>query len=156
MNDSRVKVGKSPRPADLTDPYGNLVYAVGNEDDFWCFDFAFVEPDLPDDVVNLHDDIYVDEDPSVQPLVAGNPWVYDTRERMARAPMRAARSTSRSRRSSSERSRLHRGEGPTIYEEDVKHDTKGWNQDPYYFARCVCAAVEGRPIHEVPRIEDKP
>jgi hypothetical protein len=32
-----------------TDPYGALTFAVGSEDDFWCFDY-----DRHDDMVRLH------------------------------------------------------------------------------------------------------
>jgi hypothetical protein len=36
--------------AQQTDPYGHLSYAVGSEDDFWCFDYYI----LPDGSVILH------------------------------------------------------------------------------------------------------
>jgi hypothetical protein len=34
-----------------TDPYGNLEYSIGSEDDFWCFDY---EINQEDGTVTLH------------------------------------------------------------------------------------------------------
>lgn len=96
----------------MTDPYGELEFAVGSKDDFVCFDYAFEE-----DKCILH---------AVLNSETGH-FIQDFRYEVAAAddsPYKTA---------------------IVMVEEaldwcaanNVKHDKRGWNQDPYYFARAV-------------------
>ena len=110
----------------LTDPYGALYFAVGNGecddecDGDWTVFFDYAQ--LPDDrfvldaVVNSESGGFI---MGFSYSVVDPDEAYDTALSMVNAAL----------------------EG--VYINNVRHDTEGWNQDPYYFARCVKNAVEG-------------
>ena len=111
----------------LTSPYGTLHYAVGNADcdeecdgDFTTlFDFA----ELPDGRIVLHSVVNTESGGYISDaeyLVVDPEAAYGTAMDMVYNAM----------------------EGVELNE--VRHDSEGWNQDEFYFARAVQYHVEGR------------
>ncbi len=97
---------------DLTSPYGCLQWAIGSGDDFTCFDYAF----LPDGRVVLHSTFNTETGSYI------GDCSYDTFDAKD-APDAAMELV---------------GEGlETACMNGVRHTKAGWNQDPYYFYRCV-------------------
>lgn len=115
----------------ITDPYGSLEFAIGNEDDFWCFDYALHD----DGTVTLHAVINSETGSFIQ-----------NAEEPIRVP--AAQAVEEAKRLTDEAINWICGEG---IDEPIEHDTEGWNQDPTYFQRSVEAAVT-RSKDSVPRI----
>jgi len=97
---------------ELTNPYGVLQWAIGNGDDFTCFDYAF----LPDGRVVLHATFNTETGSYI------GDCSYEVVPALD-APNVAMGMV---------------GEGiETTCMNEVRHTKAGWNQDPYYFYRCV-------------------
>jgi hypothetical protein len=115
----------------LTDPYGALEYAVGSGDDFVCFDYH-VDEDRG--AVLLHAVLNSETGHFIQDFEAPEWYPF------AEAPTVALRLTEAAL--------------DWCADNDVRHTRKGWNQDAYYFVRCVVAAIaraQGAPYTRVPR-----
>jgi len=114
-----------PRQFHMTDPYGLLEYAIGSEDDFICFDFLV----LPKTVV-LHSVLNSETGHFIQDFYPPQSVAREVAASIAKEMCEEALSW--------------------CGENEVEHDTEGWNQDPMYFARCVEDVVSGVPnIEEV-------
>ena len=108
---------------ELTNPYGLLGYAVGNGDDFYCFDYDF----LPDGRVVLDSTI----NSETGCFIMGGDYEVVSPED---APNVALGMVDQAI--------------TWACENGVKHTKKGWNQDPYYFYRSVfynCDPDENKP-----------
>ena len=104
----------------LTSPYGSLEFAIGSGDDFHCFDYAT----LPDGDLVLHSVIDSETGGFIQD--AGYHQVLPSEAvDVAIGFVNAAIDW------------LYQG-GDT----SIRHSTRGWNQDPYYFVRCVARNVK--------------
>lgn len=101
-----------------TDPYGELLFAIGNEDDFWCFDY-----DGEGDVVRLH---------AVINSETGS-FIMDAKKPVDLPKAEAADYA------------LGLVDAAIVWcaDNEVEHDEEGWNQDPYYFYRCVKNFADG-------------
>jgi hypothetical protein len=109
-----------------TDPYGNLLFAVGSGDDFWCFDYAT----HGDGTMTLHAMINSETGSFIQN--AEEP----VRVPYAKAVAEAVRLTDRALEWAADN--------------EVRLDMKGWNQDPAYFVRAVRSIVEGPIVLPTP------
>lgn len=107
-----------------TDPYGELIFAIGDADDFWCFDY-----DTEGDMIRLHAVINSETGGFIQN--AEEPVELPKEEAADYALYLTDNALS------------------WLFEsgDPIEHDTQGWNQDPYYFYRCVKnAAAGGSPL----------
>lgn len=102
-----------------TDPYGELLFAIGNEDDFWCFDY-----DSDGGKIRLH--AVINSETGSFIMDAEEPYEVPKEE----APDLALGFVDQAL--------------DWCGENEIEHDTEGWNQDPYYFYRCVKACAEGK------------
>jgi hypothetical protein len=117
-----------------TDPYGALEYAVGSSDDFVCFDFHQHE----NGDFTLHSVVNSETGGFIQDL---------------EHPYRVTED-----RAVSEALGLIDQGLAWGYNNGVRHSKRGWNQDPYFFAREVAAAIarrHGVPYKRVPRKNGK-
>jgi len=105
---------------ELTNPYGALEYAVGNGDDFHCFDWAM----LPDGRVVLHATVNSETGCFIQ----GAGYEVVSKED---APNVACGMIDNAI--------------DWLGWNDVRHSKKGWNQDPYYFYRSVVWHLDDSP-----------
>lgn len=103
-----------------TDPYGSLEFAVGSEDDFFCFDYAVEGRN-----VCLH--AVINSETGSFIMNASEPVTVDANEAVAVAEGMVSEALDWCADS---------GGDP------VEHDCEGWNQDPHYFVRCVQRAVD--------------
>lgn len=101
---------------DLTSPYGSLQYAVGSGDDFHCFDFGV----LPDGTVALHACVNSETGGFIMDSCYE---IIPKEDAIAEAIGLVDRALE------------------WCGDNRIRHDHAGWNQDPYYFARSVAAAV---------------
>jgi len=109
---------------DLTSPYGSLQYAVGNGDDFHCFDFG----KLADGRIALHACVHSETGSFIMDSCYE---IVDRRDAVAEAVGLVDQALE------------------WCHDNKIKHGHKGWDQDPYYFARCVARAVgalKRRPV----------
>jgi hypothetical protein len=124
------------KPARVTDPYGKLEYAIGTQDDFWCFDFYLHR----DGTVTLH-------------AMINSESVHFIKD--AEKPIRVPRS-----RAVEEAKRLTQAAIEWCQEcgDPLTHDLKGWNQSPCYFWRSVHAAITktGEAIRVPVNMERRP
>lgn len=105
----------------LTSPYGHLEYAVGTGDDFYCFDYAIVKSmhQAPATFLILHSVINSETGSFIQDseyrLIHEIDYDYQA------IPM------------------IDQALNWLTDDPDtpLRHSKKGWNQDPWYFARCV-------------------
>lgn len=119
----------------LTSPYGHLYFAIGNGDDFWCFDYRIITGMFDSRrFVVLHATINSETGGFIE---RGG---YDI------IPLRN-----------------FSGQAMEYVESalewcsfnDIRHSKRGWNQDPYFFYRAVETAVrEARGI-AVPNFSDR-
>lgn len=107
-----------------TDPYGQLLFAIGNGDDFWCFDYAV---GTDGETMRLHAVINSETGSFIQD--AEKPVEIPFDEAVAYAQHLVDDAVS-----------WMAGEG---IDDPIEHDTEGWNQDPQWFVRCVEATVRG-------------
>lgn len=105
----------------LTNPYGFLHFAIGSGDDFHCFDYRIF-----DHWLILHSTINSETGGFImrggyEVIDLDDPCGYD-----------------------SQALEMVGWAFDWIYSEPpVRHSKKGWNQDPYYFHRCVHLSVMG-------------
>lgn len=95
-----------------TDPYGNLEYAVGSGDDFICFDFA-----CEDGWMKLHAVVNSETGSFIEDF--GKAAIVRYQDAVAEAVSMTEAALD------------------WCATNNVRLDLKGWNQDPYYFARKV-------------------
>ena len=103
---------------DLTSPYGSLHFAIGSGDDFWCFDYAV----LDDAWMVLHATINSET----------GSFIMDAPDGYQVVPLAEAASVALGM---TDQALEWAGDN------DVRHTRKGWNQDAYYFYRCVVLAA---------------
>ena len=101
-----------------TDPYGKLEWAVGNGDDFVCFDYH-----VEGEYVILHSVINCETGSFIQDF-----------DSPVRVPRTEAVKQARG---------LVENALDWCANNDLRHSVRGWNQDPYYFVRCVRRDIEG-------------
>ena len=106
-----------------TDPYHYLTFAVGNEDDFWCFDYA---RDEENGLVKLHAVINSETACFIQD--AEDPVILPEAEAVAYAKVLVDNALCWLADSGSE---------------PIEHDADGWNQDPTFFWRSIEADLAG-------------
>ena len=135
LNWTEVSLDKK-QARELTSPYGTLHFAVGNsEGDEECdgdittfFDYA----ELPDGRMILHSVINTESGGYIADgsyLVVAKEDAVNTAHCLVDDAI------------------------DTVNVNDVRHDTEGWNQDPYFFARSVENYVNGGcGSYDVPRI----
>lgn len=111
-----LKIGEEAM--ELTSPYGSLHYAVGSQDDFYCFDFH-----AWDYTVVLHAVINSETGGFIQDAA------YDLVCILEDEPEYIAL-------------QLTEQALEWCTENNIRHNKSGWNQDPYYFFRCVCVAAK--------------
>jgi len=124
-------MAKTMKDDKLTDPYGILEYAVGSGDDFICFDYCV---DDADQRIRLHAVLNSETGSFIQDFDAPQ-WVpFDQAIDAAYDMVCAALDWAA--------------------DNDVRHSRKGWNQDPFYFVRCVRNVIHptGKPV---PRISKR-
>ena len=122
-----------------TDPYGHLNFAIGNGDDFVCFDY-----EISDDLrtFRLHAVINSETGGFIQN--AADPVEVPLADAPAAAQVLVDQAID-----------WLAGDG---WSDPVEHDVEGWNQDPQYFVRCVTESAlriaENRVANsvDVPRI----
>lgn len=106
-----------------TDPYGHLTFAIGNEDDFWCFDYArdeergmvrihaVINSETGSFIMNAEEPVELPEDEAVEYAKGlvdqALDWCADG------------------------------GDDP------IEHDVEGWNQDATWFWRSMHADLTG-------------
>lgn len=106
-----MKKSKSP-----TDPYGLLEYAIGNEDDFICFDFAITDRGVwLHSVLNSETGHFI-EDFQAPVLVSRGKAVAEAMQMVTEAI-------------------------EWCINNEVVHDEAGWNQDMYFFPRDLAYAL---------------
>lgn len=122
-----AEVVLSPQ-ADLTDPYGDLDYAVGNGDDFICFAAAVRD----DGKIQLHAVLNSESGGFIEGFTAFGSnadgqgiSVVDPCDAVAEAQCFVDAAIN------------------WTFDNDVRHDHRGWNQDPEYFVRAVARLVGG-------------
>ena len=98
----------------LTSPYGFLEYAIGNEDDFVCFDYRIVSSFKGGKIFILHSVINSDTGGFIQ----DDEYIVKTCELYDYDDLG-----------------LIDGALEWCGMNDIKHNKTGWNQDPYYFHR---------------------
>lgn len=118
--------------AEPTDPYGHLIFAIGSDDDFFCYDYA----ELEDGTIVLH--AVINSETGSFIMDAEPPTVCSKAE----APVIALGLTDQA--------------VDWMCDNEVEHDADGWNQDIYYFYRCVLNHCEGGtdPDHTKNRMDD--
>lgn len=99
-----------------TDPYGGLSYIIGDEDDFWCFDYY-----IHGDKVVIH---------AVVNSETGS-FIYNVRHEIV--PYEKAFDVA---------AELTDEAIDWMAEGDIEHDYEGWNQDPLYFLRSIANDLE--------------
>jgi hypothetical protein len=114
--------GRTLEYKDLTSPYGSLEFAIGSGDDFWCFDYATVA----DRWVALHATINSESGSFIMDAPDGYHVVP-----YAEAATLALGLTDRAL--------------DWVADNNLRHTRRGWNQDPYYFFRCVYLATHPTP-----------
>lgn len=117
-----------------TDPYGDLEFAVGSGDDFHCFAFhVHANGDVTlHSVVNSETGSFI--------MDAAHPFRVKAGEAVKCALGLIDQALE------------------WCHWNEVRHSKKGWNQDPYYFARAVAMAVDqhnGKPYKRVARKNGK-
>lgn len=116
-----------PAWAPTTDPYGELEFAIGNADDFWCFDYAIIRGES----VTLHAVINSETGSFIQD---------------AEPPITVPLD-----RAVEEAKRLTAAALDWCAENEIEHDEAGWNQDATYFWRSVHCAIAGNgPAIRIP------
>lgn len=103
-----------------TDPYGELTFAIGTGDDFWCFDYDIeVVGDIA--MVRLHACINSETGSFI--MDAEPPVEIPAEQAVDYAQALVDRAMD------------------WCGENDIVHDHKGWNQQPDYFVKCVRIAA---------------
>lgn len=105
---------------ELTNPYGALEYAIGDGDDFWCFDYAILEDGrvVLDATINSETGSFI---------MGGGHKVVPIAEAAQEALSFIDNACE------------------WCGNNDVTHSKRGWNQDPYYFYRSVFYRCDPNP-----------
>lgn len=98
-----------------TDPYGHLMWCIGSGDDFWCFDYH----EMPDGKIKIH--AVINSETGSFIMNAEEPVIVPKDQAVAEAK------------------RLVDEAVTWCVENEVEHDTKGWNQSPCWFWRSMHA-----------------
>jgi hypothetical protein len=115
-----------------TDPYGNLEFAIGSGDDFVCFDYSLQEAGGRT-VFVLHGTLNSETGSFIQDFDYVTVDINDPRFH-GLGEFEAAVCVA---------TRDMIGQAlDWVVENEVRLDKKGWNQDPYYLLRSVCAALD--------------
>lgn len=112
--------------ANLTNPYGFLEFAVGTGDDFTCFDYATIDAGPLGSFVILDATWNTETGGSIEGAGYQVMPANSIEERKAVAIAAYA---------------LIDQALDTLGYNDIRHTLKGWNQDPYYFARAVTLSL---------------
>lgn len=113
-----------------TSPYGHLHFCVGTGDDFWCFDYERVNAGAWGEFIVLHAVINSERGS----FIMDAPYGYQV------LPVNTMKEQSAAVR---EAFGLVDRALSWVYENDLKHDRRGWNQDPAYFAIAVARSLRG-------------
>ncbi len=113
---------KGMKLKELTSPYGSLEFAVGSGDDFYCFDYALVKGIginrghwlVLHSVINSETGHFIDR--GDYQIISMMDYDDDALSFVSAAL-------------------------DWCQTNDIKHTKRGWNQDPFYFVRCVRNAV---------------
>jgi hypothetical protein len=131
--------GRDGMHVELTNPYGALWYAIGNGDDFVCFDYATLR-ECGDGQIRLALHATVNSDTAS--FIEGFGYFVETPEN---APAVALGMTDQALEWAAEPAY----DMWTKKYTNVRHSKRGWNQDPYYFYRSVyitCAEILGKTV----------
>jgi hypothetical protein len=104
-----------------TDPYGALTFAVGDGDDFWCFDY---DHDREREVVRIHAVINSETGSFIGD--AEPPVEIPASEAVAYAESLVSMALD------------------WCGENEITHDEDGWNQIPEYFVDAVRKSITGK------------
>lgn len=121
----------------LTNPYGRLEYGIGSGDDFHCFDFALInagsvgEYFILEATVNSESAGFIDN-AGYALLPARSLEEYKTIIEEAESMVGTAL------------------DWLVDSGKPIRHDRKGWNQDPRYFVRSVAQALQGFRFEGIP------
>jgi len=123
---------------DLTSPYGTLHWAIGNGDDFVCFDYAILDncKDGKNRIV-----IHATVNSETGSFIDGFGYeVYELGEASSVAI-----------------DLIDHAIDWCLNDPDsmIEHDKDGWNQDEYYFYRCVAIAEKELMAEATPDFTDK-
>lgn len=105
-----------------TDPYGKLEFAIGSGDDFVCMDY---QVNLDEGTIILHSVLNSETGHFIQDFT--RPSVYPIDNSEGECEMDAVEAARNITDSAMD----------WCGENEVDHDTKGWNQDPEYFLRYI-------------------
>lgn len=112
----------------FTSPYGHLAFAVGSGDDFYCFDYEVVNAGPRGKFIVLHSTINSE----------GGGFIMDAPHGYEVLPVNTMAQEADAVRTAF-------GVVDKALEwcahNDIKHSTKGWNQNPAYFPICVARAL---------------
>ena len=103
-----------------TDPYGKLTYVIGDEEDFWCFDYAISEDRKR---VRLH--AVINSETGHFIMNATEPSEVSEADAVLAATELVSNALE------------------WCNENDVAHDVEGWNQDVSFFWRSLQADLAG-------------
>lgn len=122
----------------LTSPYGALYYAIGNGDDFVCFDYAILDNCqdgktrfVLDSSVNSETGSFIDK------------FEYEVCQLEEASNIALGMTDSAVDWCISD------------YENPIKHTKKGWNQDVYYFYRSVYTEIERILGKTIPKFSNR-
>ena len=119
----------------LTSPYGFLEFAIGSGDDFLCMDYATITTKDGLNFIILHTTLNSETGSFIQ----GSGYEVlpiDTQEQKREALSAA----------------IGMMDGGF---EDVRHSEKGWNQDVWYWARCIDRALNPDLYKAIPRLTER-
>jgi len=117
----------------LTNPYGLLQFCIGGADDFWCFDYAVVGDWLIlDSVINSESGSFI---------MGAEYNVINVGEAEDQPLFAAYHMTLRALE--------------WCHENKVHHNRRGWNQDIWYFTRCVHLRLMRRYMITVPEFSER-
>jgi hypothetical protein len=112
----------------FTSPYGHLEFAVGTGDDFYCFDYAVINAGPRGKFIILHATINSESGGFIEDAFHGYEVLPCNTMAQEADAIRAAF-----------------GMVDQALEwcahNDIRHSTKGWNQNPAYFPICVARAL---------------
>lgn len=127
----------------LTSPYGHLWFAVGNGDDFWCFDYAVLDR-CPDGKTRMVLDATINSETGS--YIGGADYRVMLPELGGQRPTLAALDMVRAAEDWLAEPIQDMWSGKL---RSLRHNKSGWNQDPLYFVRCVAiteAEILGIPV----------
>ena len=109
----------------LTNPYGFLHYACGSGDDFWCFDYSTIQSVTGDYAIL---DATINSETGCFIMGGG----YEVLPARSPDEVRDVVLTARG---------MVDQAVDWMYDNDVQHTKRGWNQDPQFFVNDVCRSL---------------